>query len=364
MSAIRAISISFLVIVAGFLVSQGLGTEFGIISQVDNFEDKFPEDKIKDCDWSSEGELYNINVTSNCRLEIEEYGVSSSNDNVTRVLIDSELEWNTLYQDRQNIKTSKESNKEYITTVQDYQKSSNISYYDTISFQSQSSSKLSVFYRYNLTSQADEAVLQLRNSTGIIEEKNLGSASQPINYEYKKVFQVPEDGEYYFRIKWDNGTFNQQKLLSLRAKQYSSNLTNFSSGRYTTGVKRGGVKQISVESASVESCCNSKEVSGTIKWKGYRAGSKVVEKTVKISEGNKLREDFASSQKITGYGFEVNLFSEKINESAKVEKVSVKGNEYSSNYDETTTQWLKTAVFMIMLAMALLFLGYALNPKK
>lgn len=115
MGVLRAVGISSMVILAGFLFLNGLGTQYGIISQIDEFTDEYPTNNVDQCDWADTGSFYNVNVTSNCELQLEDTSTVVENQELIRYLVTTESGWSTQYQKRINFDSGSDSYGDYIT---------------------------------------------------------------------------------------------------------------------------------------------------------------------------------------------------------------------------------------------------------
>ena len=74
--AVRTLAIVGLVILAGFVISEGYGTEFGLLQGFQSFEDSFPDGN----DWSVFGSHEDTRTDSEGRLSLEDEALEDDED--------------------------------------------------------------------------------------------------------------------------------------------------------------------------------------------------------------------------------------------------------------------------------------------
>lgn len=562
MGVLRPVAISVMVIFASVLFTQGLGSEFGILSQVNDFTDNYPSEG--ECDWDEYGTLQNIqfNASGECKLTLQSYGVTVEDFNITRLLIDGQEEWNSQFTSKTNIDVENGEDG-YITTAQNFEPVSTqetvqllgqsfnegndnsgetttvsissdsellilaIGHKDlptiTASYGGQSLSTLSqvnnvdqtttvlyltepptgtndltislsgkkkwgavvqrfdgvntdnpftqtsqdggdislsstlsttendypidwtfskaeqsvsapnqteiaeavaegqdkalrsstsssddtatlswnlgdngvqlaanidaggdtvnrseyissefsvdadadlyIDYRYNETSEPEEARLALWNGTSVVYETPLVEGLPSEDFLVEENVNLSQSGKYQFRVRWLNGEYNQQKLFSLEAEQRGDEISDATSGVYETSIQRGGTDDLVINRVSVLGEIPSDSVSGTIIWQGYRGQNLVISEKTQLRNGQLVRRGFGENERLTGYGYKVNLFSSQVNETPALESVAIEGSKTDSSVSRAISENFQVVIVMLFLGMALAYLASAISKS-
>lgn len=343
-----------LLVLVGLVAANGIGAEFGVLQQVNTFQDIYPSSNS--CDWNQTGVATNIIYNQNCELNIEDLSSNHAPVEVDRYIVDSQFEWETGYQSIQRMLfNSTEEYEGYITPETSNQQSR----YFTNQFYAESQ-PITVDYQYEERTAPDSITIELYDGQ-IRDSATLEPGQGNQDFQNSLTLNTSSAGQHELRIRIDGGTQNEQLIHSLHAYQSSSDLTGVASGVYQSEVTRQSteifIDRVEHQADDITDIGVDGQQTSELTLYGYDSGEIVASENyisqndIEVEEGEVFENTTVDS-----YRFDVLLISES-SETPEFSYVEFEGGTYDRLVSEIPTFWIQAFVFILFIGMALLYMA-------
>lgn len=352
----KEVVIGALLILTGLVATQGLGTEFGVLQEVQEFEDLYPSDNT--CNWNETGVETNLIYTNSCELNIEDLSSDAIGGvDLDRFYASDEDEWiDGASQTRRILYNTSEDYGDYIARSE--ASNSQTTYYYTNNFYTNAET-IYLDYKYQeLTSGTVTVELydgQVRDSITL----EPGSGNQ--DFQNSASLNPSNAGDHQLRVTFDDATPDEQRIYELKAYQNSSDTTGVASGIYESNVRRQSseiyIDRTEYQGDDITGIGSSSQQTAELIVYGYDSGEVQNEKHFNV--GNEIRveeESLFPDQQVDSYRFDILLISET-SETPEHSYVEFRGGTYDRFVTSIPTLWLQAFVFVIFLGMGILYMA-------
>lgn len=244
-----------------------------------------------------------------------------------------------------------------------------LSRYYTDEFYASGEDVLDLSYKYNQSSQPARAEIQFYDykNSEVLATVNLSELGST---EAESSFVVPQDGIYQFRVIIENGTYKEQKLVYLDARQDTGDITNVSAGKFESDSFRTSYSEIKLESLSFKGenilrhDVDPGETPYTVqvRMEALRGSLQNEVQWIEVDSGRRtLDSQCFACDDIQGYRYDVYLINEDSG-NPRLDELSVTGTTHSRFVGEEALGAVRTLVIGIFLAFTLLLFVAGTKP--
>lgn len=362
MAALKTVFIAGVLLIAGLIAQQGLGNEFGVLQEVNNFEDQFPDPA--NCNWNETGSYDNVEITGDCQLAITNTSISHSEVNVDRYRVNTKSEWENGYSsDNRIIYNSStqfvdDNYQGYIAPSQDGKTSeyfSNEFYLDN--------ETLYVNYRYQERTAPNSITLELYDGS-VQDSVTLQPGSGNEDFLQTAALEPVASGQHELRITIDGADRDDQRIYELYGYQNSSEIQGVSSGLYQADARRAGeqmfLDRIEYQGQDTTDLGTSNQKTIELIFYGYDGGSVVETERYYVSNNIEIeQQNIFDNDAVDSYSFDA-LFVSEDSVSPKLNYVYAEGGLYNRTFASLPSQWVRALVMMIFIGMALAYAAKAI----
>lgn len=339
---LRQVTIGGFIIVVGIFLASGIGDEFGVFENTQDFTDTF------DSNFSDTGIFVNMEENSETQLVISDPTVNGANiEDVKRLDIFSESEWLD-NQQLTNFIVKDDGNDYYLTN--DGTQNQN-ALYVTEEFFVDSSTDFFLEYAYREDTAPTSFTLTLRGVDNNYESTvNLQAGNSSNGYRMNETFTVNNNGSYEIELELEDGSEDEQRLYSLLGTQNASGLDSFGSGKYESDIIRTA-DRLQIE--YVETLGNNIDSVGADQKRGFVTLYGIVDGDVTdtceidIESALNIYNEDTVCVEGNGYRFDVTLETEDGTDSPLLDSVEFTG----TTNDRILSQDLTTPLQIIFLAI-------------
>lgn len=362
--AFKELAVAGLLIVTAFVVTTGIGSDTGISETFTPYQDIVGNTETS---FTGEGSLDNLIVNSEGQLQIDDKNTDASQHMlIGKVSITENGEWENQGTFEKGLQV-KDSHDDLLDTYLTEGDGNDPAVYDTSTFYVEDDT-LFLDYRFyqNQSRPQINSTLILEDDTGTeVDSLNLTTGSPDNGYLETGNLTVPTIGDYSLQVEFFNGTEDDYRLYTLRAWQ-NTDAYNVGSGDYRTSIRQTGdrlvIDEVDVVTEDTTELGSENARAATITFYGQAEG-RDVERTFFVGSGGLVFiEDVFPNTDIQTYQYEIRLATET-SLSPKIDQTVIRGNIVESSFAIGSENLLGTALFIIIIGMALLYAAASLGRR-
>lgn len=352
-----------LLVIAGVVFITGIGQEFGVLQEVQQFETRYPEQD--NCNWNETGTSVNLKILPDCTLTLQDTTSNHKEIGVERYDVETESEFRDGYKNINLIQFRTNDNHGDYITRSNTSSNQDTQYYST-EFYIPETQTIYIDYRYQELSSPTSSTLELYDvgNSQVRDSFTLQPGSAGNDFEQTGTLVPQNSGTHQLRWILDSNSSNEQRLYQLQAHQNSSELTDVGSGEYKSNIITEDelfidrIEHVGDDITGVGTQ-NQKTISVTVN--GYKDGDKVAEEelevgnTVNIVEG---RENIYGNQTIDSYNFEAVFVTEDTStaDEPELNYVLFEGGFFERVVNQNLTGLMQQLMLMVFIGLALLYM--------